>query len=202
LSHRGKQAVESAEAFSDGQLSEESLRVLWEQNYEDADVLVICSSEEDGERANDTSRAFNRAAARAASPNGASYDRHRFGAFAAALSMAKKPNKEAPWEPTGNAPLRSFASEQARVMRDIVGNPFGPIDIDRTWRTPTVTSLATAIYEERQLPSGLFDNSRLAILADALEETGCDNAGILDHLRNGGDHVRGCHVIDLILGKE
>ena len=88
------------------------------------------------------------------------------------------------------------------VLRDIFGNPFRPVTFNAAWRTSTVTNLAQAIYDDRLLPSGLFDNQRLGVLADALEEAGCDNADILGHLRGGGEHVRGCHVIDLILGKE
>jgi hypothetical protein len=41
-----------------------------------------------------------------------------------------------------------------------------------------------------------------AILADALEEAGCTDAAILSHLRGPGPHVRGCWVVDLLLGKE
>jgi hypothetical protein len=90
---------------------------------------------------------------------------------------------------------------QSDRLRDIF-NPFRPVTLDRSWLTPTVRSLAQAIYEDRQLPSGLFDNQRMDVLADALEEAGCDNADILGHLQNGGDHVRGCWAIDLLLGKE
>ncbi len=55
--------------------------------------------------------------------------------------------------------------------------------------------IAGTIYTDRA-----FD--RLPILADALEDAGCDNAEILAHCRGGGEHVRGCWVVDLILGKE
>jgi hypothetical protein len=41
----------------------------------------------------------------------------------------------------------------------------------------------------------------MPILADALEEAGCDNVDILAHCRGGGEHVRGCWVVDLLLGK-
>ena len=40
------------------------------------------------------------------------------------------------------------------------------------------------------------------ILADALEEAGCTNEDMLAHLRSPGLHVRGCWVVDLLLGKE
>jgi hypothetical protein len=70
------------------------------------------------------------------------------------------------------------------------------------WFTPTVTSLATAAYEYRARFSGELDTLRLAVLADALEEAGCDNADILSHLRGPGPHVRGCWPVDLLLTKE
>jgi hypothetical protein len=58
-----------------------------------------------------------------------------------------------------------------------------------------VPRLVRGIHEERA-----FD--RLAVLADALEEAGCADADILSHLRGPGPHVRGCWVVDLLLGKE
>jgi hypothetical protein len=58
----------------------------------------------------------------------------------------------------------------------------------------TVPKLAAAIYEERA-----FD--RLPVLADALEDARCADAAILGHCRSGGEHVRGCWVVDLVLGK-
>ena len=71
------------------------------------------------------------------------------------------------------------------------------------WNNGTVAKLATAIYEERELPSGALDNGRLCILADALEESGCHDAEILTHCRGlRSVHVRGCWVVDLLLGKE
>ncbi|MBL8797494.1 MAG: hypothetical protein JNM56_26575 [Planctomycetia bacterium] len=80
-------------------------------------------------------------------------------------------------------------------LRDILGNPLRPISADPSWQTETVSSLATAIYDERA-----FD--RLPILADALEDAGCDNADMLNHCRQPGEHVRGCWVVDLVLGKK
>jgi hypothetical protein len=60
--------------------------------------------------------------------------------------------------------------------------------------TPTVTALAEAIYADRA-----FD--RMPVLADALEEAGCSDDQILSHCRGEGPHVRGCWVVDLVLGK-
>ena len=85
---------------------------------------------------------------------------------------------------------------QSHLLRDIFGPlPFCPVALDPSWLTSTVVALAQTIYAERA-----FD--RLPILADALEDAGCDNADILTHCRGDGPHVRGCWVVDLILGKE
>ena len=88
------------------------------------------------------------------------------------------------------------------ILHDIFGNPFRPTALDPAWRTPTVTALATAAYEDRHLPAGTLDTQRLAVLADALEDAGCTDEQLLAHLREPSPHVRGCWVIDLLLGKE
>ena len=92
--------------------------------------------------------------------------------------------------------------DQTLLLFDIFGNPFRPITINTAWLTPTVLSLAQAAYENRHLPSGILDIARLAILADALEDAGCNDSEILSHLRSAGPHVRGCFALDLLLGKE
>jgi hypothetical protein len=90
------------------------------------------------------------------------------------------------------------AAAQSTVLRDIFGNPFQPSPrIDPAWlvrNDGTVRKLADAIYEGR-----VFD--RLPILADALEEAGCNDAELLGHLRGPGPHVKGCWALDLLLGK-
>jgi hypothetical protein len=93
-------------------------------------------------------------------------------------------------------------SAQVQLIADIFGNPFRPINFNPAWRSPTVTSLAQATYDERILPSGELEPHRLVVLADALEEAGCTNADILRHLRSQGPHVRGCWAVDLLLAKE
>jgi hypothetical protein len=65
----------------------------------------------------------------------------------------------------------------------------------------TVIQVAEAAYDERQLPEGTLDPARLAVLADALEDAGCNDAELLGHLRSPGPHVRGCWAVDLVLGK-
>jgi hypothetical protein len=91
------------------------------------------------------------------------------------------------------------------LLRDIFGNPFRSAAVDPswlTWRVGTVPRLAQAAYDERELPSGHLDPARLAVLADALEDAGCNDPDILGHLRGPGPHVRGCFAVDLVLGRE
>lgn len=83
---------------------------------------------------------------------------------------------------------------QVTLLRDIFGNPFRPVAFADSWRSETTVSLAFAIYAERA-----FD--RMPILADSLEEAGCEHTDILNHCRGDGPHVRGCWVVDLVLGR-
>jgi hypothetical protein len=84
---------------------------------------------------------------------------------------------------------------QCGLLRDLCGNPFRPVPVDPAWRTSNVVGLARTVYDERA-----FD--RMQQLADALEEAGCDDPDILAHCRQPGEHVRGCWVVDLLLGKQ
>jgi len=90
---------------------------------------------------------------------------------------------------------------QASLLRCVLHNPFHTMSLDAAWLTPTAISLAQAVYAERNLPEGTLDPARLAILSDALQEAGCASAEILGHCRGPGPHVRGCWVVDLLLGK-
>lgn len=105
--------------------------------------------------------------------------------------------------------------QRAGILRDIIGNPFRPVSlcgpikgITQTepvpgcsacngilaWSDGTVRRMAQQMYDARN-----FD--AMPILADALEYAGCTEAAILQHCRGTAPHVRGCWVIDLILGK-
>jgi hypothetical protein len=83
----------------------------------------------------------------------------------------------------------------ATTLRCVAGNPFRRVAFDPRWRTADVLGLGRAIYDDRA-----FD--RLPLLADALMDAGCDHDDILAHCRSDGPHVRGCWVVDLVLGKE
>lgn len=91
--------------------------------------------------------------------------------------------------------------EQAALVREIVNNPFHPAALASACLTPTIIALAQTAYDERSARSGTLDGDRLAVLADALEDAGCNNAEILEHLRSPDPHVRGCWALDLVLDK-
>jgi hypothetical protein len=80
------------------------------------------------------------------------------------------------------------------LLRCLFGNPFRPTTIDPAWLTTEVLALARSIYDSRS-----FD--RMPVLAEYLDEAGCDDDAILSHSRGPGPHARGCSVIELVLGK-
>jgi hypothetical protein len=87
---------------------------------------------------------------------------------------------------------------QCELLRDAFGNPFAPERFDPAWlrwHDSCVVKMAQTIYAERRF-------EELPILADALEEAGCDNDWILWHCREPGEHARGCWVLDGILRKK
>ncbi|AMV27455.1 hypothetical protein VT84_23850 [Gemmata sp. SH-PL17] len=88
----------------------------------------------------------------------------------------------------------SFAT--SAFLRDVVGFfPFRPVAFSPAWRTDTAVALASQMYESR-------DFNAMPILGDALQDAGCDSADVLNHCREPAVHVRGCWVVDLVLGKE
>ncbi len=91
--------------------------------------------------------------------------------------------------------IANASGTQVRLLRCIFGSPFRSVSFDPAWRTSDVVALARGIYEGRA-----FD--RMPILADALQDAGCNNDDILNHCRDTGTpHARGCWVVDLVLGK-
>jgi hypothetical protein len=142
----------------------------------------------------------------------------------AAVYAERQPSR--PHQEADQAAATASAAEQrdqAALLLDLFGDHLGPITdqgrwlsyadgslrwsllpsrrdtrIDPTWlrwADGAVLGLAQAVYEEQAF-------ERLPILADALEEAGCDDAGLLAHLRSPGVHARGCWAVDALLGKE
>ena len=79
----------------------------------------------------------------------------------------------------------AFTSMTPKCQSSFLRDMFGPLlfhsfDVEPTWLTwndGTVRRIAQSIYDERA-----FD--RMPILADALEDAGCDNQDILNHCRS------------------
>jgi hypothetical protein len=99
---------------------------------------------------------------------------------------------EAMWS-AGRDPNRR--ATLASVIRDIFGNLFRPVAFDPAWRTATAVAVARQMYETR-------DFGGMPILADALQDAGCEDEYILHHCRDTSvPHVRGCWVCDLVLDR-
>ncbi len=95
------------------------------------------------------------------------------------------------------AALASAKLSHVHLLREVFGNPFQLTQIDPAWlawNEGVVAKIARTIYQEQTF-------NQLPVLADALEDAGCDEAEILNHLRGPGPHVRGCWALDLVLGK-
>ncbi len=84
--------------------------------------------------------------------------------------------------------------EVCDLVRCVVGDPFRPVALDPAWLTSTAVAVARAVYDARTFHD-------LPVLADALQDAGCDDAAVLEHCRGPGPHARGCWVVDLVLGK-
>ena len=95
----------------------------------------------------------------------------------------------------GNGTSSCSRAQQAHFLRDIFGNPFRPAIFAPEWRTDNALALARQMYESR-------DFSAMPILADALQDAGCEIDDIMTHCRGPGPHVRGCWVVDAVLNKE
>jgi hypothetical protein len=76
-------------------------------------------------------------------------------------------------------------------LREVFYDPLRWVNLEPRWCSSAVVGLAQAIDADRA-----FD--RLPLLADALEEAGCDDRVVLDHCRGPGPHARGCWVVDLL----
>ena len=97
---------------------------------------------------------------------------------------------------------RKMAARIADLIREVFVSPFRTEIFSPEFRTGDVVSLAKVAYFDRDPSTGALNNERLMILADAVQEAGCEEAALLEHLRGDGPHVRGCWVMDLILDKE
>jgi hypothetical protein len=183
---RSRQAVELAERSTDELVSDLELSAV---SAEAEEAFKESLTDDEGKYVSDDDPQFHAASA-------ASFASRPWRLGAEHFSVILK----GAWDASPVRPAQERAA-QAAMLRDLIGNPFRPAALAPTWLVPPVLSLARAAYDERQLPEGTLDPTRLAVLADALEDTGCTNADVLGHLRGPGPHVRGCWVVDLLLGE-
>ncbi len=90
--------------------------------------------------------------------------------------------------------VRAERRVHAGLMRCVFRSTPAAVACSPAWRTDTAVALAAQMRASR-------DYSALPILADALQDAGCDEVAILEHCRGDGPHDRGCWVVDLVLGK-
>jgi hypothetical protein len=187
--------VELAEAFADNQIGESVLARVQSTMTRHADAATRSAGH--GLTSYGYPALICRAAAAVATPN------PRDAAHRTGLLAAHAVNDSAPWgfylgDLQRGLHGREFdaeLAEQAELARDIFGNPFRPVEVDPAWLTSDVLALARGVYEDRA-----FD--RMPILADALQDAGCDNGDVLIHCRDASAiHARGCWVVDLLLSK-
>jgi hypothetical protein len=81
-----------------------------------------------------------------------------------------------------------------RLLREIFGNPFRAVRVPRSSWSAACVDHARQMYDSR-------DFDAMPILADSLRDCGCEDERILSHCRGAGPHVRGCWVVDLVLGR-
>lgn len=188
---RSLRAVEMAERFADGVIDKERYPVRRSARLVGRDAV------------RNATRAAGRAAAESLETKIEAFFQHigQNAAAASAWSAAREidPNytdpakADAAWD----AAFTTERSIQCHLLRCIFGNPFRSVALNpawQTWHDGLLVSMAQQMYEGREF-------SAMPILADALEEAGCTDPDILGHCRLDDEHVRGCWVIDALLGK-
>lgn len=192
---RVRQAVEVGEQYADALVSKIELRqareaALLAEREDHTRLLRLPQDSVERERANQVQEAFNSAVA---------LTRSQLGGIANRACSTSLRIDRSTWQ-------IFRGTWQIVVLHDL----FGPTLFHDLTIHPAVLAsnngqimqLAQACYADCHKPAGTLDNRRLAVLADALEEAGCTDTAILAHCRGAGPHVRGCWVLDLLLGKE
>src|SRR5262249_11316991 len=108
--------------------------------------------------------------------------------YAAAVALAADLGDDAVIDPE----QRRERARQGELLRDILGNPFRPLRPRLI--PPHVLGLAQVCYAAFPTVGGDF-----LVLADALDDLGEGRAAA--HCREAL-HVKGCHVLDWIMGKD
>jgi hypothetical protein len=89
-------------------------------------------------------------------------------------------------QPAGELIMGAEPSDLRYLLSEIYANLFRPITLSPEWRTDAAVTLTRQMYESH-------DFSAMPILADALQDAGCDDEDVLSHCRDTAQvHVRGC----------
>jgi hypothetical protein len=191
LDKRSRQAVDVAERFADGEAGLEELKR----------VLVAAYQARDGQRESSGSPITSAAyvaleTCRAGVP--LRLEVTLLEAVRAATHHLPRSDRDS----RRNAQTQERAY-QAALLRELFGPlPFRELPPLPAYNDATVQRLAQTAYDDRVLPSGHLDPTRLAVLADALLDAGYPaDAEILQHLRGEGPHWRGCWALDAVMGK-
>jgi hypothetical protein len=187
-----REAIEAAEKYADGHLDAEVLQTTFfaatsaarqaRLSKAPGDTLAACAAECASARDQAMDLEGARRVAHHAADAVYSWTFHKAGT-----------NDRAAFD-AGNKAKETERLAQCDLLRCLFGNPFSPITLEASPLTTTIVQIAEDIYTERAF-------ERMPVLADALEEGGVTNTEVLAHLRGPGPHARGCHVLDLILGK-
>lgn len=192
---RSRRAVEVAERYADGLASTEELESAHEAARNAKwDSFGIEGIYPPGFAAEMTTETECEASAAAVAAVGSCFPfPRRIGILRRLLSKAVREAQKA-----AQLKLQTAWSHQAHLLRDVFGPLlFRPVAVEAawlSWHDKLIASMAQQMYDAR-------DFADMPVLADALEEAGCDNADILNHCRQPGEHVRGCWVVDLLLNK-
>ena len=176
---RSRSAIEVAERFAD---DEATRRELWTAKRDAVSATGIAAN-----------AAYWAASAKPSGPLSNAFDAAS-DAYARAMVGEARHDAAVLWD------VAQVQSQRIQValIREVIGNPFRDYPLDPlwlAWEGGTVVQFARGIYEDRA-----FD--RMPILGDALEEAGCTHEAVLEHCRSGDEHLRGCWVLDSVLGKE
>jgi hypothetical protein len=199
----GRAAVLTAERYADGHATREDLEAAEQRAYEAGEEMF----ESMPDLAWKASPAWHALWAASSLTGAMSGRRPLSGAAyharqALAWDRAPAPEQRADRDEV----MRTEAVHQWGVVLDIFGNPLRPVRFGACCLTTAVVSLVRAVWEHRIAPDParpgwlVLDRQRLLILADALEEGGCQDTGALSHLRQPGEHVPGYHILDRLLG--
>lgn len=204
---RSRTAVEKAELFADGKVSQEEVTAagkaakdVWDAIYRDI-MEKVCQNVNDMSFGTQCVCDAGAAAMAAQSitergdcwPEEVPEDTAR--CFAYLVSPHIPSEYFGADEALRDAATAKERHVQAILLRCIFGNPYRPLTIPTSLLNDSVLAIARGIYDERAF-------ERMPVLADALEECDLTEAEALAHLRGPGPHARGCWVIDLLLAKE